>query len=131
MSRQARRGLTRVEVIVVAVAIFLLLGLLIPLTNSARDGGGRRGQCMNNQKQIGLAAFNYAATNNEMPPVITTFTPKKFVFAPGAVQKQLRRALRTTSAGSSGSFRNWNMPSSTGRISFRTPRRGFRGPMCR
>jgi len=88
MSRQSRRGLTRVEVIVIAVAIFLLLGLLIPLTNSARDGGGRRGQCMNNQKQFGLAASQYAATTNEMPPVITTFTPTKFVYPPDAVKKQ-------------------------------------------
>lgn len=51
----ARRGFTLVELLVVIAIIGLLIGLLLPAVQAARESS-RRSTCVNNQKQIGLAA---------------------------------------------------------------------------
>jgi prepilin-type N-terminal cleavage/methylation domain-containing protein len=61
-----RSGFTWVELLVVIVIIGVLVALLLPATECARESG-RRAQCMNNQKQIALAMLNYEAKHGCFP----------------------------------------------------------------
>ncbi len=57
---------TLVELLVVIAIIGILVALLLPAVNSAREAA-RRTQCINNIRQVGLAILNYESANRELP----------------------------------------------------------------
>lgn len=65
--RLSRYGFTLVELLVVIAIIGALVALLLPAVQAARESA-RRGQCINNLRQFGVAMHNHHSTHQRFPP---------------------------------------------------------------
>ncbi len=69
MATRASRGFTLVELLVVISIVGLLLAILLPAVQMAREAA-RRSRCANNLKQLGLGLQNYHAAHRVLPPAM-------------------------------------------------------------
>jgi prepilin-type N-terminal cleavage/methylation domain-containing protein/prepilin-type processing-associated H-X9-DG protein len=85
----SKKGFTLIELLVVIAVIALLMGILMPALNIARDQG-RKASCMSNMRQVGLALAMYQEEYEKTPPKTQAVYDYASPAAPDNVLKLLR-----------------------------------------
>jgi prepilin-type N-terminal cleavage/methylation domain-containing protein len=110
MLGKTKRGFTLVELLVVIAIIGILVALLLPAVQAAREAA-RRTQCINNLKQIGLATHNFHDTFNGLPPLMIGKGKASFfvMILPFAEAQNVFNLFNGGSSAGAGSMLHLNM----------------------
>ena len=98
-----RVGFTLVELLVVIAIIGILIALLLPAVQAAREAA-RRMQCTNGLKQLGLAMLNYESTNASFPTGMISYLPNGVDWAGHTAQAMLLPYLEEAAHGDEYDF---------------------------
>src|SRR5436305_8795057 len=106
-----RRGFTLVELLVVIAIIGVLVALLLPAVQAAREAA-RRMRCQNNLKQIGIASHNFHDATGELPRSISPITGMSWhvYILPYIEQQALFSQFDTTTNNQTHTSANRNDP---------------------
>ena len=92
-------GFTLIELCVVVAIIGIMAGIMLPAVQKVREAAARA-QCMNNEKQVGLAVHNYGSGhNNKFPPLVqcpVSTVTMFFVLLPYLEQDNVARIIYNT-----------------------------------
>ncbi len=110
--RTGARGFTLIELLVVVAIIGILMALILPAIGSAREAA-RRGQCMNNVKNVGFALQNFLNINNAFPNA-TTWGESPEAQASNDVSKSVIPSFNTQYFGQFNSAESANTPTDIG-----------------
>jgi prepilin-type processing-associated H-X9-DG protein/prepilin-type N-terminal cleavage/methylation domain-containing protein len=119
----AARGFTLVELLVVIAIIGVLVGLLLPAVQSAREAG-RRTSCASNIRQFGLAILHYEAARGHFPPTDARGSNAMSGTASGGWSLHAR-ILPFAEESSLASQFDFKQPAFTGSFSTQTPNPAF------
>ena len=117
-----RHGFTLVELLVAMAIVGILIAVLLPAVQAAREAA-RRAQCINNFKQIGIALYNYENANNVLPwgrgpdrGVSNNLASSTLVVIGGGLEQGAAyNSLNFADVNNpDGPFQSTNLPNSTG-----------------
>jgi prepilin-type N-terminal cleavage/methylation domain-containing protein len=126
MRIRSQRGFTLVELLVVIAIIGILVGLLLPAVQQAREAA-RRMSCSNNMRQLSLATLNYESSFKVLPPGWNNHG----TLWSAAILPQIEQAsLYSTLIFAESGIGNWDNRSSPNYLACQTPVSLLQCPSC-
>ena len=107
--RNKLRGFTLVELLVVISIIGMLMALLLPAVQAARESG-RRTQCLNNMRNVSLAATLVVTAKGSFPGSVQTVAPDPSGARPGGNKPAPWTVLLLPGLEQEDVFNRWNNP---------------------